>query len=487
MITITFLDEINMHVAGLSPDQTEYIIERTKLTVPGSHMISSFKLGIWDGKESFFEPDGLCFSFMMDEILEALDEIDVDFNSIKIEDQRLAPDLPQDFVDETWLHTEMDFDLRDYQVKGINTAISDLKGIINASTSSGKSLISTGISKACDPFIKTLVLVPSKYLVDQMSKDYTKAGLNFVCLSDYKPKDRTKAIEGANHVITTYKMLLNERHQFEDQPWALLIDEAHNAFGEETASVFRTELRQCPIRIGFTGTVPKDKYKAKKIMCHIGGDRLVKVSPKEIIDRGLASKVNVHVVTTSHKDMESLSADREAWEWATEEDYLLNHAERIREIAEYIKSLPKKNTMILCHAQAGTNLSQYFDGRMIRDDTPNKTRTKWLDEFGESDGDYYLPCSFQTTGTGVSVDQVQRVVLLDVGKNETAILQSIGRGMRLDGKENECEIIDIHAKTKYSTRHSKERMKIYKREKFPFVEGGDVIELRGFEDDDELL
>lgn len=484
MITITFLDEVNMHVAGLSPEQTEYVIERTKLTVPGSHMISSFKLGLWDGKESFFEPDGLCFSFMLDEILEALAEIDVSLDEIKIEDQRLSPDMPEDFVKEDWLYDEMGFNLRDYQVEGINAAISELKGIINASTSSGKSLIATGLSKACDPYIKTLVLVPSKYLVDQMSKDYEKAGLNFIRLSDYKPKDRGKAIEAANHVITTYKMLLNERHQFEDQPWALLIDEAHNAFGEETANVFRTELRQCPIRIGFTGTIPKEKYKAKKIMCHIGGDRLIKVAPKEIIDRGLASKINIHVVTTSHKDMESLSMDRDAWEWTTEEDYLLNHSDRIREIAEYIKSLPKKNTMILCNAQFGTNLAEYFDGRMIRDETPNKVRTQWLDEFENADGGYYLPCSYATTGTGVSVDNVQRIVLVDISKNEQKILQSVGRGMRLDGKENECEIVDIHAKTKYSARHAKERMKIYKREKFPYVEGGDVIELRGFETDE---
>lgn len=55
---------------------------------------------------------------------------------------------------------------------------------------------------------------------------------------------------------------------------------------------------------------------------------------------------------------------------------------------------------------------------------------------------------------------------LDVGKNETYILQGIGRGLRLDGVHNSIELIDIHARTKYSMRHLKERLKIYKNESY---------------------
>ena len=73
-----------------------------------------------------------------------------------------------------------------------------------------------------------------------------------------------------------------------------------------------------------------------------------------------------------------------------------------------------------------------------------------------------------TSATGISQNYIHRVILVDSGKDETNVLQGIGRGIRLDGETNKCHIIDISANTLYAIEHRKERKKIYKREKFNF-------------------
>jgi superfamily II DNA or RNA helicase len=629
-ITVKFIDEVNCYIEGLSELQTEYIIEKTKLPVKGAFMTAGVRLGLDDGKESLFREDGIGFQFMLPDIFEALEEIGVDVDRIAIEDQREECNLPSPdmMIDENFLIEEMGYPLRDYQVDALKMVVTENKGIINAATNAGKASIAVGVAKIVDSYMKSLILVPSKYLVDQISKDFEQAGLNYCRLGDYKPNKRAKAIEDHNHIVCTYKLLLTSCELFDGHVMALVPDECYHpshmilsrytgwkyikdvnigeevlaydavtmtsrfepvlntiekdfsgdlchlyarnrvdllvtpnheqpvwdensneysrikmkdfregmeipvsyddkaskmtdtrpshveydgkvycvsvpsgnlvtkrdcsdvisisgnchTFGPQTASVFRTELRNCPIRIGLTGTIPSDKLKAATIKCHLNGDRLLRVRPKELIDRGYASSTNIKVVKTEHHEVEQLSNEKE-WEWMNEENYILNNQARLTAIAEYIQSLPLKNTMILCHAQAGTFLADFFGGKMIRDETPNETRNKYLAGFDESD-EYYLPCSFQTTGTGVSINNIQRTVLVDVGKNEIAVLQGIGRGMRLDGKDNQIEVVDISANTKYSKRHRKERLKIYKREEFPFIEQEELIPIRS---SDELF
>lgn len=479
-ISITLLDEVNCLVDGLTVKQTQEVIERTKLPVAGAHMQASFKTGNWDGKESLFDASGLCFQFMLDDVIEILDTIGTDLSDIEIIDDRDFQDcdFPTNHVDENFMLSELGYTLRSYQTKSINAVIDNHFGIVNAGTGAGKTAITAAISKVFDPYYRSLILVPSNYLVTQTSDTYALTDLNYINLKDYTPKKRAKAVANARHVICTYQMLLNEADLFDGEQWVVIGDEIHR-FGDQTADVFRYQLRNCPVRVGLTGTIPKDKLKAAKIRCHINGDMLVRVSPKELMDGNYVAKATIKLYTTDHPDMEELSEEKQMWDWDAEFDYQSNHRGRLDAIVRFIKSLPEKNTLILCHPQLGLNIAEHFDGRMIHEETPDKIREEWLNEFDVTEEPYYLPASYQTAGTGISVNQIHRVILIDVGKNETITLQSIGRGMRLDGKTNEVEIIDICAKTKYGKRHQKDRIKLYKREKFPYTLEEEYIEVKG--------
>lgn len=477
MITLDILDSVNCQFRGLNWQQKQYIIEATKIPVEGAHMTAAFKTGNWDGKESLFQEDGNTFLYMASVVFDLLEEIGIDVDEIDFNDKRPVDiDIP-DFGDvcEDIIKDETGFSLREHQTRAVNVAMQELKGVILASTSSGKTAITLAISKILDPHIKVLITVPSKYLADQTYEYYENSGLSVVRLGDIPPKKRAKAIEDHRHIICTNKMLQTSRELFDGLVFALIRDEVHE-FGEVDAEICREELRNCPIRLGLTGSLPTSKMRQERIKAHLGGEVLIKISPKEMTDKKIVSEATIDLILTENKTMQDLS-NSDYWDWEAEFQYYMTNEMRLDGIAHYIKNLPEKNTLILCHPQAGEILCKHFNGRNITEETKNSTRREWLSEFDSTEEPYYLCASFGTAATGVSVNQIQRVVLLDIGKTETLILQAVGRGMRLDGKTNKVEILDITSNTKYGLRHRDSRIKLYKREKFKYNILSDYINI----------
>ena len=67
--------------------------------------------------------------------------------------------------------------------------------------------------------------------------------------------------------------------------------------------------------------------------------------------------------------------------------------------------------------------------------------------------------------------------MLDVGKDFTKIVQSIGRSLRKDGVYNEVEIIDISSKTLYADRHRDQRRKTYEQNGYDFSQDVNIIKI----------
>jgi len=63
----------------------------------------------------------------------------------------------------------------------------------------------------------------------------------------------------------------------------------------------------------------------------------------------------------------------------------------------------------------------------------------------DSEDRYWLVASYGVVSTGISMNDVSTLVLVDVGKNFPRVIQSIGRGLRLDGVENHLVVHDLYA------------------------------------------
>jgi len=476
-LKITIDDFVNFQMTGLSPGEVSSIRKQTSLPVKGAFTTAAFKAKVWDGRESLFTEDGVGVLTDLDKVLDIIEDFGYDLDE-DIDFVAKQPNLPLDipYVDKDFVKEYSGYEYRDYQLNSVNSVIRHRKGILDIGTNGGKTWICVGISKAFDPFLKSVIIVPSENLVNQTYADYKKTDLNVVALtSSVKPEKREATIQNARHVILTTKLFLNCFEYFSKEPWAIIADEIHT-FGSTFADILRCDMAHCPVRVGLTATLPKtnnDPYKRHCITSIIGGGVLEQVKQEELIARGISSAMKIRIVSTSDYEMEELS-DSKDFDWSIEESYLRTNPDRIEAIADYIRSFDIKNTLILCHAAFAIRLGELLGSPVIVDETPTSQREIWFAEF-ETRDDMLLIATFGCAGTGISINRIFREIMIDVGKNETYILQGIGRGLRLDGVHNSIELVDIHARTKYSMRHLKDRLKIYKNESFDYAQENEYI------------
>lgn len=487
-IKLIIHDHVNFELQGLSQKEIDAIKKRTGIMVKGCFTTAAFKSKIWDGKESLFqegeEPGtGYGVLYELDKILDVLEELGYDIDhDVSFEDLRVQP-LPEDIeeVDDDYLMEESGFLLRDYQVDAINSAITLRKGILDIGTNGGKSWICVGISKAFDPYIKTVVIVPTEKLAKQTYADYSKTSLQAsVLTASVPPKKRAAIIANNRHIILTTKLFINLVEEFQKDVWGIIHDETHT-FGEVFADHLRFDMGHAPARIGMSGSIPKkdtDPFKRNKIFSIIGGGVLVKVRQRTLIERNISAELSIKMVETLHPEIEDVfDSMADSYDWSVEDSYNLNNRDRITTIAEYIKKNHAEdpvNTLILCHNGLGTILSEYLGCGLIVDETPSKERDELFNLFDTTDGHMFC-ATFGTSGTGISSNRIFRMYMIDVGKNETYIMQGIGRGLRLDGVIDKVEVIDVSSNNKYAKKHRTVRKRIYRREHFPFTEKPEKI------------
>jgi len=79
--------------------------------------------------------------------------------------------------------------------------------------------------------------------------------------------------------------------------------------------------------------------------------------------------------------------------------------------------------------------------------------------------------------TGVNIKNLHMIVFASGGKSFIRIIQSIGRGLRLNPNKDKLSIIDLADKLRYSQEHAVRRQEIYTQEKIQF-KTWDIVENR---------
>lgn len=450
-------DEVNVQFVGLNPSHIAYIIDQTKRIVAGSKHTPEYRLGVWDGKESQFQSDGSTFFFMLPVVLPIVEAYGY---QISLVDQRRPVATVRERVEAGLLKGFVGFDLRDYQVNAANAALENRAGVIDVATSGGKTLICASTVLTVDPYIRTITIVPSEFLVKQTSADYLKVGLDVGAITGTVTGRKRELAWGKRHIVVTWQTLNNCREYLKYFD-GFLFDECHNC-GDVMFEIMRKDLAHAWLRIGLSATLPRDPHKREKILCHIGGDVLIKVKPSVLMDAGHISQLGVKMVPVDQ------DVQIELKDWDQEFGFLNANLPRMRAIGDFILSLPKKNTMVLTHPEFGKQLAAYLNTGFIDKDTPQEERESLLRRYND-ETDYMLVASYGTTGTGISVNNILQGVLVDVGKNETRIIQGIGRIARLDDYGlHEAEIFDIYSKLSFSERHKAERIKLYREYKYDY-------------------
>jgi superfamily II DNA or RNA helicase len=473
---LTIKDEVNIKVDGLRVETRRKIVNKLKFDLPYARHMPAYKLGRWDGTKTYFNIGGSGYLAHLDVILAVIEDEGYD---IEVEDLRPHQELKFASIDEnywaalgkTWPKGHQQAGepivLRDYQYEVINKFLENPQALQEVATGAGKTITTATLSHLCEPYGRTMVIVPNKSLVVQTEEDYRNLGLDVgVYFGDRKELNKT-------HTICTWQSLnvLDKKSydndtmtlaEFCEGVCAIIVDEVHQAKAEVLTKLLTQNFRNCPIRWGLTGTVPKEQWEFQGILASIG-PVINQVSAHDLQEKGVLAQLNINVLQTT--DVQVFTSFQDEY------SFLVTDDTRLQWIANKITALSATgNTLVLINRiDTGKKLidlipaAVFVSGGMKLDD-----RKEEYDEIKTSDGKIIL-ATYGVAAVGINIPRIFNLVLLEPGKSFVRVIQSIGRGIRKAEDKDHVEIWDITSACKYSKRHLTERKKFYKEAKYPFT------------------
>jgi len=467
-------DEVNIKFEGLSLEARRKLANRFKFEVPWARYQPSYRLGRWDGTVAFFGVGGTGYINQLSEILPILDDLDYD---VEIEDLRTYQlsafeKIAEDFWgDKVWpkghrFEGEL-IRLRDDQVEVVNNFLENPQALQEVATGAGKTIMTATLSKICERYGRTMVIVPNKSLVEQTEEDYRNVGLDVgVYYGDRKELNKT-------HTICTWQSLniLDKKShdtetltlaEFTEGVAAIIIDEVHQAKADVLKKLLTINFANAPIRWGLTGTVPKEKFEYESIRCSIG-EVIHRVTANQLQEKGILAQCHVNVL--------QVTDIKEFRNYADEYKYLVTDSTRLDWLSAKIKEIVATgNTLVLVNRiETGEMLIERIpDAVFVSGKVKTKDRKDEYDEVKTSD-DKLIVATYGVAAVGINIPRIFNLVLLEPGKSFVRVIQSIGRGIRKAEDKDFVQIWDITSSCKYAKRHLTERKKFYKDAKYSFV------------------
>ncbi len=469
-------DEVNIKFDGLAVETRRKIVNKLKYDLPYARHMPAYKLGRWDGTKTFFGIGGTGYLAHLDVILPIIEndgyDIDVD-DCRQSHDFKFAPVTENYWADQgkTWPqgHPQagQPIVLRDYQYDVVNKFLENPQSLQEVATGAGKTITTATLSAICEPYGRTMVIVPNKSLVVQTEEDYRNLGLDVgVYFGDRKELNKT-------HTICTWQSLniLDKKSydddtltlaEFCDGVCAVIIDEVHQAKADVLTKLLTQNFKNCAIRWGLTGTIPKEKWEFQSLLASIG-PVINQVTAHDLQQKDVLAQLDIQILQTT--DVEVFRSYAEEYTW------LVTDSNRLNWISDKIKNISASgNTLILVNRiDTGNKLIERLpDAVFISGAVKLEDRKEEYDEIKTSDNKVIV-ATYGVAAVGINIPRIFNLVLIEPGKSFVRVIQSIGRGIRKAEDKDHVQIWDITSTCKYAKRHLTERKKYYKDAKYPFT------------------
>ena len=373
---------------------------------------------------------------------------------------------------------------RDYQIASFMECVKNDRVLLLSPTSSGKSLVIYSLIRWYQKFLdndKMLIVVPTTNLVSQMYGDF----------GDYSSHDKNWNVEKYCHkiysgkaknskeqiYISTWQSLYRLPKEYFEQFSVIIGDEAHLATANSLKGILEKSTF-CRYRFGTTGTL-KDSKCNKLMLEGLFGKTYTAVTSKQLMDDKHISKLNIQCLQLEYPEEE-----RETMKKATyqeEINFIVTHKKRNNFICNLALE-QNGNTLILFnyvekHGKVLEKMLMDKDSNrqifFIAGETDVEQREA-IRKATEEEKNAIIVASSGVLSTGVNIKNLQYLIFAHPYKAKIRNLQSIGRVLRLDDKNNKAVLYDIiddlHWKKyeNYGLKHWKERLTIYLKEKFDY-------------------
>ena len=446
--------------------------------VPQAKFMSAYKKRFWDGKIKLFSPGtGEIYVGLLPYITSFCEERGYEIIHRDNEHYGLPSEVDEFVTPEgigDWIKTlHLPHKVRDYQYKGIYEALRHRRKLLLSPTGSGKSLMIYALTRFWElKKLKTLIVVPTTSLVEQMYKDFKDYGWD-VKTHCHRVRGGINPDSDKDVIITTWQSVYKLPKIYFEQFGAIIGDEAH-LFKAKSLTSIMNKLYDCKYRVGFTGTL--DGTETNRLVLEGVFGTVNKVTKTEtLIKDGHLSKFQIKVLILKHK--------RKPFDTYQEEmDYLVEHENRNKFIRNLVCDL-SGNTLVLfnyverhgmplhelINKKVGDNRKVFLVHGGI--DTEDRELAR---QIAETTTDSIIVASYGTFSTGINIRNLHNVVFASPSKSKIRNLQSIGRVLRKGDHKTKATLYDIAddiskgRNRNYTLNHLVERVKIYNEENFDY-------------------
>ena len=460
-LKISKVNEVFMKIScddSIAKDLHDYF----SFKVPNAKFMPSYKNRRWDGKVYLFSiKTHKIYIGLLPYIAEFCEERQYKYSVEEdvITKNEITEDEYNKFIDQL----NLPFEPRDYQKEAFLKSIEYGRKLLVSPTASGKSLIIYLLARYYNK--KTIVIVPTTSLVEQMAKDFQEYGYDKEICKIYSGQP----VFDSDITITTWQSLSKAPTDVLAKFEVVVGDEAH-LFKANVLKGILEKMRKTAIRFGTTGTLDGSECHRLQLEGMFGPVKKV-ISTKELIDDGTIADLKIDCVILRHTKQKKMTYQEEM-------DYLVSNDARNIFIVNLVRSL-KGNTLVLfqyvekhgvilhsmmSHTDMGGNLHYVYGGT----DTKDREEIRGL---VEKQDDAVILASYGTFSTGVNIKKIDNIVFASPSKSRIRNLQSIGRGLRKGNGKESLRLFDIADDLwgdNYTLRHLKDRINIYNEENFPY-------------------
>lgn len=356
--------------------------------------------------------------------------------------------------------------LRDYQLPCVEAARKSPRGLIEAPTGSGKTVVALSILSMF-PNDYLLYIVPTKTLLHQTYKEAKKWFDSVGIYGDGIKQNRRLT-------IATYQTLSGELGlsgggegvadiHWTDGVGVVLVDEAHGISDTE-GTIYRI-LENLPAarRYGLTATIPKDHQRLITMEAAVG-PVLGMVPIADLQDQGFLADVTIRLEKiTGPYHLSEINRYPHAYE-----ECIVLYEKRNKRIADVAKELIAGGRTVLALVVAvehGRELAKAFRERGIKFDylwSGADAKRREIVRGKLDAGKLEAAITTNVWKEGVDIPNLGAVINAAGHKSEIATLQKIGRGLRSTENKKDVIVVDFVDLThKYLADHALRRIMLY--------------------------
>lgn len=471
-INITEIDAAFIKIDA-EPSILQELREYFTFKVPGAEFHPSVRNHFWDGKIRLLDTrKKTLYAGLKDELLKVSKEMGYT--------SEYTPKFERTtFTEEDLLararEVGLTLDIRPYQVTAILNALNSSRQLMLSPTASGKSMIIYMICRMLER--KTLIIVPTTALVEQMTSDFADYGYD----SDanvhkiYYGKDRqtNKMV-----TVTTWQTLAKQPEEYFKQFEVVIGDECH-LFAAKSLVKIMEALTNTWYRIGATGSLDGTKTHEMVIQGLFGPISRV-ATTRELMDKGYLAELDIKCLVLTHSQEDAKKVRPMTYQ--EEIEFLFTMPKRNDFIVDLVTQM-KGNVLVLCqyvdkhaiplHELMKQKVTKDRNVYLIIGKVDPEEREK-IRKILETETDAILVASIKSFATGSNVKNIRHVVFTAPTKSMVTTLQSIGRAIRKSPTKTKATLHDIadnltyRGRKNFAQEHFLKRLQIYAVEKFPY-------------------